>query len=135
MAIDIVSLVVSMDAAGAGTVTSARPIQGYIVEVNMPNGGTTITVGGTTDFTFTRGGSGDSGTVFQLLNHQAPFRSYPSRELVNNTGGTTAYALGIGPVVAPGVPVAGYLTCTVSSGRVSGAAATINVVVDGAARS
>lgn len=134
MAIDIVPLVVSMDSAGAGTVTSARPVEGYIVEVNMPNGGTTITVGGTTDFTFTRSGSGDSGTLFQLLNLDAPFRKYPSRDLVNQTGGTTAYTLGSSPISAPGVPTTGYLTCTVSSGRVSGAAATINVLVDGAAR-
>lgn len=130
--IDIVPLVVSTDSAGAGTVTSSTPLNGYIVEVRMTNGGTTVTVGGTTDFTFTRS---DGGTVITLTNYQAPFRAYPAREVVSAAGGgTTAYALGIGPVVYAGVPITDYLTCTVSSGRVSGAAATVHVIVDGAAR-
>jgi hypothetical protein len=36
-------------------------------------------------------------------------------------------------VVSAGVPVYDYLTMPVSSGRVNGAAATVTVVVDGAA--
>lgn len=130
--IDYIPLVVSCDASGNGSVTSDRQLDGYIVEATAFNGGTTITVGGTTDFTFTR--ASDGGTLFQLLNHQAPFCSYPARNLVNVTGGTTAYALGIGPVVEAGVPVSGYVTMSVSSGRVNGAAATIVLGVVGAAR-
>ena len=131
MRVDQYPLVITTDAVGAGTVTSGVPLNGYIVEVRMANAGTAITVGGTTDFVFSR--QRDAGTILALSNTDAPFQVFPGRRLVNEAGGTTAYALGIGPVVQAGVPIDDYLVLTVSSGRVPGTTATVYVSVEGRA--
>ena len=129
--VDQYPLVITTDAVGgAGTVTSGVPFNGYIVEVRMPNAGTAITVGGTTDFTFSR--QRDGGTILALSNTDAPFQVFPARRLTNEAGGTTAYALGIGPVVQAGVPIDDYLVLTVAQADVS-QSGTVYVSVEGRA--
>lgn len=121
MAIGVFELVVTCDAAGAGTVSTSRPLREEVLSVRMPNAGTALTngagVGGSTDITITR--AYDSGTVIALTNVTAPFQYQPREQVHTQTGGTTAYALGIGPVMNAGVPVWGTVTMTVASGAPS----------------
>ena len=128
-AVRMVALPVSTNAAGAGTATTPYPLSGLITEIRMPLAGTAITLqGGTTDFTFTR--AVDGGTILNYANQSAPWVAWPSRSLSTTAGGTTSYATGIGPVVQGGVPIDGYLTCTIAQGQFS-AAGTVYIYVDG----
>ena len=125
-----VELVLTTDAAGAGTVTSTTPWSGYVVEVRMNNAGTALS-SGTADWTLTR--VRDGGTILALTNQAAPFQVFPARRLTNEAGGTTAYATGVGPVVQAGVPVDDYVQLTVAQATVS-ASGTVYVHVDGSAK-
>ena len=122
-------MVVTTDAVGAGTVTSSQILNGYVVEDRLPNVGSQIG-SSTADWTFTR--QLDGGTIVAITNTDAPFQVFPARRLTNEGGGTTAYALGIGPVVQAGVPIDDYLVLTVAqaAGTASG---TLYVSVDGRA--
>ena len=122
-------MVVTTDAVGAGTVTSGHLVNGYVVEVRLPNVGSQIG-SSTADWTFTR--QRDGGTVVAIVNTNAPFQVFPARRLINEAGGTTAYAVGSGPVVEAGVPIDDYLVLTVAqaAGTASG---TLYVSVDGRA--
>lgn len=122
-------MVVSTDAAGAGTVVSGVPLCGYIVELRLPNVGSQL-ASSTADWTFTR--QRDGGTILALANTDAPFQVFPARRLVNEAGGTTAYALGIGPVVQAGVPIDDYLVLAVAQADVS-QSGTVYVSVEGRA--
>src|SRR3990167_3264046 len=122
-------MVVTSDAAGAGTVTSSQILCGYVVEVRLPNVGSQL-ASSTADWTFTR--QRDGGTILALSNQDAPFQVFPARRLTTEGGGTTAYALGIGPVVQAGVPIDDYLVLTVAQADVS-QSGTVYVSVDGRA--
>lgn len=100
--------------AGAGSAISPAPISGYLIEMFTTVAGTAlVTVGGTTDFIVTSNTRG--GTLIDYANVASPFKAYPSRRLISDAGGTTAYALGIGPVVQAGIPVDDYVKVAVSS--------------------
>jgi hypothetical protein len=122
-------MVVTTDAVGAGTVTSSQILNGYVVEVRLPSVGAEM-VSSTADWTFTR--RLDGGTILALANTAAPFQVFPARRLTNEAGGTTAYALGIGPVVQAGVPIDDYLVLTVAQATAS-KSGTLYVSVDGRA--
>ena len=122
MAIGVVTFAVTCDAAGAGTVSSARALREEVLSIRMPNAGTALTngagAGGTTDITITR--AYDGGTIAALSNVTAPFQYQPRDPIHSLTGGTTSYALGFGPIpVTEGVPVWGTATVTVASGAPS----------------
>ena len=114
--INVFPMIVSTDADGAGTVTSGGPVCGYVVEVRLPNVGSQL-ASSTADWTFTR--QLDGGTILALSNQDAPFQVFPARRLTNEGGGTTAYALGIGPVVQAGIPVDDYVVLTVAQADAS----------------
>lgn len=132
--VDQIALTINTNAWGGATVNPIPPINGYLVSVRMPNGGTAITngggVGGSADFSIVR--RLDAGTVFVGVNVTAPFELYPARSLTYSTGGTTAYALGIGPVAQAGVPVDDYISVVVS-GAQSSQAGTMYLSFDGRA--
>ena len=122
--------VMTANASGAGTFTMGVPLTGQVVEFRMDNSGTAFAPsGGTTNFTFTR--VVDGGTILKLTNAKAPFDYYPTPALNSVTGGTTAYATGIGPVVSfGGVPiVASDIQCVVSSAGTA-AVGTVFVYMD-----
>ena len=125
-----VELVLTTDAAGAGTVTSTTPWSGYVVEVRMNNAGTALS-SGTADWTLTR--VRDGGTILALANTAAPFQVFPARRLTNEAGGTTAYNTGVGPVVQAGVPVDDYVQLVVAQAGTS-KSGTVYVHVDGSAK-
>jgi len=102
-------IVVATDAAGAGTALSPWPVSGLVVEVRLPDAGSTLTVGGSADFTVTR--VGDGGTVLAVTSQAAPFEFYPRK-----TGHTTAG----GSVGADAlIPVDDYLQAVVAQGAAS----------------
>src|SRR3990167_418385 len=125
----------TLNAWGGGTVTPNIPFNGYLVEVFVPNAGTAWTnaggAGGSVDISLVR--KVDGGTVYDAANITAPMQHFPARRLRNEAGGTTAYALGIGPVVQGGVPVDDVVQLIVAGAKedVSG---TLYVNVDGNAR-
>lgn len=119
--------VLSTNTAGGGTTTWAYPVSGRVTQVRMANAGTTLTTGGTADFVLSR--VEDGGTILSLTNVIAPFEYNPAIPLHSNSGGTTAYALGVGPVYEDGYPVDGYLRLTVQQAVVS-SAGTVYVYVD-----
>lgn len=120
---------------GGGTVIPNIPFNGYAVEVSVPNSGTAWTnaggAGGSIDISLVR--SVDGGTVCDEQNITAPFQRFPARRLRNEAGGTTAYALGVGPVVTAGVPLDDVLKLVVGGAKenVSG---TLYVGIEGNAR-
>src|SRR3990167_9241158 len=102
---------------GVGSVTTTFPIVGEIIEVRSDVGGTTVFASaGTTDLTITR--VADGGTVLSASNVTPPFQYQPRRAVHSDTAGTTAYALGIGPVVdaGGGIPIDGDLKVGWASG-------------------
>ena len=113
MPVGLVTLAVTTNGWGGGTVTSSRAISGDILAVRMDNGGTAVTTGGTADFTFTK--SPDGGTVLALTNASAPFEYRVGQQLFNQTGGSVIYAAGTA-VYTDGVPVFGTVTMTVAQG-------------------
>ena len=84
---------------------------------------------GTTDLTITR--VEDGGTVLAVSNVTPPFQYQPRRAVHSDTGGTTAYALGIGPVVdaGAGIPIDGYLSVVWAQGTTTAGTATLWVYV------
>jgi hypothetical protein len=133
--IDHYPYVFTLNAWGGGTVTPNFPFNGYLVEVSVSNSGTAWTnaggAGGSVDISFVR--KTDGGTVYLESNVTAPFQRFPARRVVNDAGGTTAYALGIGPVLAPGVPVDDVVSLVVSGAKES-VSGTLYVGIDGNAR-
>lgn len=117
--VSVEAIAVTTDAAGAGTALSSKPISGRIVEVRMPNAGTAITsTGGTADFTLTR--VADGGTVLAATNQNAPWQYQPRPAAHTTSGGTTAYAAGVGPVPdSRGVPCDDYLQLVVAQAQPS----------------
>lgn len=115
--INVHEFVVSTDAAGAGTVLSHSPVRGEIVEVRLPLGGTVLTAGGSADFTLTR--VNDGGTVLALANASAPWQYQPRAAAHSTSGGTTAYATGVGPVYDGGVPAESVLRLVVAQAALS----------------
>ncbi len=111
-------IAVTVDAAGAGTVLSSRPISGKIVEVRMDDAGTALTgTGGTADFTLTR--NRDGGTILSAANQSAPWQYQPRAAAHSTSAGTTAYALGVGPVYGDGIPCDDHIKLLVASGQPS----------------
>lgn len=126
-----IQLAVTTDAAGAGTATTVEPLSGYVSEIRVPLAGTALTAGGTADFTFTRGK--DGGTVLAVSNQLAPWQFQPRPAAHTTSGGTTAYSLGVGPVLdSIGVPIDDYLTVTVAQAAVSQSGTIFIHVLEGA---
>lgn len=91
----------------AGTVTYAVPISGEVLEVRLPAAGSAL-ADGSADFTLTR--AYDGSTVLNVSNQTAPFEFYPRRSPHSVSGGTTAYATGLGVYdTGAGIPIDGYL--------------------------
>lgn len=107
---------VTTDASGAGTVTTAIPLSGYLVEVRVANAGTSV-FGSTADYTITSQTS--AGTVYTRSNVAAPFSHYPGRAVQDVNGGTA---------VQPGAPCDDYLKLVVAQGQAS-ASATVYLTV------
>lgn len=104
-------IVVTTDAAGAGTALSERPLSGVIREIRMATAGTVLTAGGSADFTFTR--LTDGGTVMVLTNQQAPFTVAPSQPYHSLAGAVA------GTASVPGVPIDDHLRVVVAQGALS----------------
>lgn len=117
---------VSVGASGAGTTTTG-PVCGRVTEVRVGAGGASLSAGGSADWTITR--LADGGTVFAAAN-VAAHQTFPiARGLVTTTAGTTAYSVGVGPVVVPGVPVDDHLVVTVAQAAPS-ASGTVYLTVE-----
>lgn len=129
MSVQRIPLSITTDAAGAGTATTPAPVNGWVLEVRMANAGTSLTVGGSADFTVTR--LVDGGTIWAESNVSAPFVRSPRPAQHTTAGGTTSYATGIGPVLDPrGVPVDDYAQIVVAQGALS-ASGTVYLFVEG----
>ena len=119
-------IVLTPDAAGAGTALSARPISGYILEIRAPNAASQLTAGGSADFTITR--NADGGTVLSVSNQSAPFSFQPRQVLHTAVGGTAT-----GPAYLDrGVPIDDHLRIVVAQGALS-TSGTVFVHVEGRA--
>lgn len=100
MSIRSQELVCTTDASGAGTATTALPVNGELIAVC--NDGTAW--GGTVDYNLLRAGGG---TVATLTNQAGPFTAYPAGS-----------AIGFGTAAVP-IPVEGYLELRVAQATVS----------------
>lgn len=103
-------IVVTTDAAGAGTALSERPLSGVIREIRMATSGTQMT-SSTADFTFTR--RGDGGTVLVLTNQAAPFTIAPAQPYHTLAGAVA------GTATVPGVPIDDHLRVVVAQAAAS----------------
>lgn len=122
--VSTVPIVLTTDAAGAGTATTERPVSGYVLEIRAPNVASQLTAGGSADFTFTVPLTG--ATVLTVSNQSAPFQ-YQPRPVLNTTSGGTSTAPAY---VDRGVPVDDYLRCVVAQGALS-TSGTVFVTVEG----
>lgn len=104
-------IVVTTDAAGAGTALSRTPLSGLVREIRMPTAGTQLTDGGSADFTFTR--LTDGGTVMVLTNQQAPFTVAPAQPYHTLAGAVA------GTATLPGVPIDDHLRVVVAQAAAS----------------
>lgn len=98
-------IVVTTDAAGAGTALSARPLTGLIREIRMANSGTQVT-SSTADFTFTR--QSDGGTIVVLTNQPAPFTIAPAQPYHSLAGAIA------GTASVPGIPIDDHLRVVIA---------------------
>ena len=112
-------LAVTTDGSGAGTVSSAQPISGVILEIRNNSG-----AWGTATYAFTRGSSEGGGTVFQSGGVVSPFTISPRQQVT--TAGTVI--LNSGTAIAT-IPVDGHLTMTVA-GAATTTAGTVHVYYD-----
>lgn len=111
MPVQVYSIPVTTDAAGAGT-ASTRAIRGEIVKVRAPLAATAISAtGGTTDWKFVDAFNGS--TVLTVDNTNAPWERHPVVETHTAAGGTA------GTATFPGSPVGGTVTMTVANGQPS----------------
>lgn len=118
---------IGTDATRGGTVQT-RPINGRVVHIRIPKDAPVL-LGGSADITITR--ANDGGTVGAFTNAPTSGVEYsPTIPAQSNSGGSTAYAAGFGPVPAGGYPVDGHLNVVVLQGAVSGAG-TAFVYVEG----
>ena len=108
-------LAVTSDSAGAGTVASAAPINGLVVEVRNNS----AAWGGTADYTFTRSAGEGGGTVLSLTDQAGPFSAL--------VGGSVS-GLGTGQAVR-GIACPGYLTLTLAEATPS-TAGTVHVLYE-----
>src|SRR3990167_4722258 len=117
--VSLYELTVSTNAWGGGTATSVYPLHGEILELRVPNSGTTLTGGGTAEITLTR--SVDGGTILALTDVGAPLTYYPRGAVHTTGGGTTAYSVGGQSVydTGGGIPVDGYVQAVVAQGSAS----------------
>lgn len=111
MPVQVYSIAVTTDAAGAGT-ASTRAIRGEIVKIRAPLAATAISAaGGTTDWKFVDAFNGS--TILNLTDVNAPWERQPVVETHTVTGGTA------GTAAFPGSPVGGTVTMTVANGQPS----------------
>lgn len=122
--VSTVPLVFTTDAAGAGTVTSERPLSGYVVEIRAPLAATALT-SSTADWTFTNQATG--ATVLSYANAAAPWERHPVWETHLSSSGGTA-----GTASFPGVAIDGYLVGVVAQAQAS-KSGTVFVTVAGRA--
>lgn len=121
-------VVFATDAAG-GAVATTVPLRGHLRQVRVPNAGTAwMGTGSTADVTLTR--LVDGGTLLAVANGSAPWEYNPRLPAHTVAGGTTAYAVGVGPVVAGGPPVDGPIVVTVAQAQPS-RAGTVYLWLDG----
>lgn len=92
------TLVVTTDSAGAGTISTQRPLGGCVIELRNDS----AAWGGTADYTFTRAADEGGGTVFNASNLAGPFSVYPGGSVYGLAG------------VASHIPVDGQLTMTIA---------------------
>ena len=112
------TLTVTTDASGAGTVTTAAPINGYVVAIR--NAGTWGTIAaGTADYAFTTAANEGAGTVLAISNQTDPFTAYVGGSIHGMSSGQAFL----------GVPVDGYLTLTVAQAAAT-TAGTVHVYYD-----
>lgn len=122
-----VEVSISTDTTRGGTVRT-KPVNGRVVHVRVPKD-SPLLLGGSADFTITR--ANDGGTVFAATNAPTAGIEYsPTLPAQSNSGGSTAYAAGFGPVPAGGIPVDGELNVSVLQGAYV-AAGVVYVYVEG----
>ena len=114
--------------ASAGTATFAVPICGEILEVRLPNAGSTL-ADGSADFTLTR--VYDGSTVLNVSNQTAPFEFFPRRTVDTTAGATAAYSIGGSDVLdtGGGIPIDGYLQVVWAQASTAVASVTMYVHV------
>lgn len=106
-------MVVTTDAAGAGTVLSRVPVSGYVLSLRAPNAASQLTTGGSADFTVTIPTTG--ATVFVASNLSAPFEYHPRPALNTSAGGTSTQPA----YIDRGWPIDDHLKLVVAQGALS----------------
>lgn len=99
---------ITTDAAGAGTVVSARPMSGLIYSVRYP--GTVFA--GTADYTVTRRGP-SGGTILNVSDAAGPWQYSPREQISNTSGGTVASG---GSALVDYIPTDDYVQVKVAQG-------------------
>lgn len=124
MAIRHQAVAITTDASGAGTATTAAPVQGKIYEIR--NNAAGFSSAGT--ITVTRKGYG--GTVATITGTLGPFSVAPGIPVYDSAGNKSLYSTSTGGTVVREPVSDQYLTVTIGSGgnAVSG---TIYVIYDG----
>lgn len=124
---NMIEVVFTTDAAGAAAGTTL-PVRGELAQVRVPNAGTAwMGTGSTADITITR--LVDGGTLLALTNGQAPWEYNPRTAAHSLTAGTSAYAVGVGPVLTDPPPVYGPVVVTVAQAQFS-KAGTVYLWID-----
>ena len=107
--VDKYALSVTTDSAGAGTATTAYPLNGHVEEVRY--GGTLLA--GTATFTLTR--VGDGGTILAYTATAAPWSRAPLQPVHAAVAGGALVAATGGSALAGPIPVDGYVQLVVSA--------------------
>lgn len=126
MSISRVSIPITVAAWGGGTANSPNSINGEVLSVRLPAAAVALTgAGGTCHLTLRR--AYDGGTIFAGTIGAAPVQYQPRLPVHDQAGGTTAYAVGVGPVATETIPVLGTITAVIASGAPS-AAGTVEIL-------
>lgn len=113
MPITVVSVPITLDAAGAGT-ASTRTVRGEILKIMFGTPGTALLTGGSADLTVTHAPTG--GTVMSVSDIPAGAATYSPRDPYHSSAGVV-----LGTADANGVTVAGSVTFTIAQGALSAA--------------
>lgn len=124
---NLVEVVFTTDTSGNAAGTTL-PLRGELCQVRVPNAGTAwMGTGATADITITR--LVDGGTLLALTNGSAPWEYNPRTPAHSLTAGTTAYAVGVGPVLTDAPPLHGPVVVTVAQAQFS-KAGTVYLWID-----
>jgi hypothetical protein len=126
MAVRHQKVAITTDSLGAGTATTAEPINGIIRQVRV----NAVQYSATADYSITQASAVGGGTLAYMANSNGPWQITPGIPVYDDAGNKSLYSSATGGTVTAAPYCVGYATVTVAQGG-NAQSGTIHIIYEG----